>query len=238
MVRGMGCSARSKVSVKAFIQAVLFLVFAVMTTAVLQAQTADPAKPETAEESTDNTGSRTWTSRNGKTIEAEFVKLQSSILHLKRANGTTTRIPLRNLSDEDVAIAKQLASAKTEDTAESASSTGKKKLTARGSKASGLLSDEEIEGLLTEWTDDKGNKGYEFEATMRQVTTLSAKDKKKYAKSGEVPFIMYAYLYEFKISKGKKSYKRDSGSCKIYILDSENTVVVKKSVSLDKLCAT
>jgi nucleoredoxin len=56
------------------------------------------------------TAADTWTSTAGSTIEAEFVKEERGIVHLKTADGKIKKIKKSNLSREDQLKATQLAS--------------------------------------------------------------------------------------------------------------------------------
>lgn len=53
---------------------------------------------------------RTWTSTAGTTLEAEFVKVESSTVYLKTADGQTKKIPKTKLSSADRKLAEQLSS--------------------------------------------------------------------------------------------------------------------------------
>lgn len=55
--------------------------------------------------------SRTWTNQAGKTIEAEFVKLEGDTLHLKGSTGQSYEVPLSSLSEADQTFAKEQSSA-------------------------------------------------------------------------------------------------------------------------------
>lgn len=61
--------------------------------------------------STDGVGMRSWRSVSGSSIEAEFVKMVFSQVHLKTADGKVMKIGLNGLSPEDRQVAKQLADA-------------------------------------------------------------------------------------------------------------------------------
>lgn len=52
---------------------------------------------------------RTWTSKEGRQIEAEFIKADQSGVTVRKANGDTSLIPLDRLSDEDWLYASRMA---------------------------------------------------------------------------------------------------------------------------------
>lgn len=55
--------------------------------------------------------SRTWTSRNGSTLEATLVKEEAGVVTLQRSNGSTFQIRLNALSDADIRFIKNQAAA-------------------------------------------------------------------------------------------------------------------------------
>lgn len=54
---------------------------------------------------------RTWTNQSGKTIEADFVKLEGETLHLRSGTGQTYQVPLASLSEADQTYAREQSSA-------------------------------------------------------------------------------------------------------------------------------
>ena len=68
---------------------------------------AQAEKP--GESGEDESSLRTWTSRNGSKLEAEFVKLSYTTVYLKKSSGKPAKIQLRELSQEDQAFVKQVA---------------------------------------------------------------------------------------------------------------------------------
>ena len=61
-------------------------------------------------ETTNSVTARTWTSRSGQTVNAEFVKMQYGMVHLKREDGKLITIRSASLSSEDQKVAGKLAS--------------------------------------------------------------------------------------------------------------------------------
>lgn len=57
-----------------------------------------------------NAEMRTWTSTEGTTLEAEFVKLEFSTVYLKTADGQSKKIPKTKLSSADRKLVEQLSS--------------------------------------------------------------------------------------------------------------------------------
>lgn len=177
----------------------------------------------------DDSAVRTWTSNGGQTIDAAFVKVQYGKVHLRKSDDAIIQIGINQLSPEDQKVAKEYAAAMSKSSAKQLSSMGLKR------SGDGTLSEEEVEKLKTSWTDEKTGKQYLFNASFG-ARKLDAKQKKKYKKSGKVPYRITASLYEHKESKGKKLSKRLKGTGRFYVLDSEGKVVLKKSMSLAKLC--
>jgi len=68
----------------------------------LLALTLRPAEAqETAVKTPDQPQSRTWTDRSGRHIEAVLVEIKDGKATLKKANGTTAKVSLESLSDDD-----------------------------------------------------------------------------------------------------------------------------------------
>lgn len=111
------------------------------------------------------------------------------------------------------------------------------KLTPR--PAPGTLSEADIAALKTELVDEKKGTTLKFSASFSQLGLDPKRDKSKiskYAKSGQVPFRIITTLTEYKEVKGRKLSELQSGTCRIYILDSEGKVVDKTTQSLTKMC--
>lgn len=106
-----------------------------------------------------------------------------------------------------------------------------------GSSSSGVLTDDQIANLKTEWTDPKTGKTFQFNSSF-VAGKVDPKDYRKYAKSGRVPFRITATFSEIKESNGKKTYERQTGNCRILVLDAEGNQIAKKSESLDSMCST
>ena len=176
----------------------------------------------------DDSGRRNWTSAQGQSIQASFAGLEGTAVRLRKDDGAVVSIPLDKLSAEDQKIAQDLAAAGTSPS---------KKLSSAGLGGAGgeALTDNELETLKAEWTDEKSGKRLVFQAGCG-VRKVDAQEKKKYAKSGKVPIRVTADFLEIKTDKGKQIAARVSGTGHVYILDSSGKAVLAKSVSLDKLC--
>ena len=57
----------------------------------------------------DDSGMRTWTSAQGQSIQASFVKLEAGTVHLQKADGAVVAIALEKLSAADQTFAANLA---------------------------------------------------------------------------------------------------------------------------------
>ena len=114
----------------------------------------------------------------------------------------------------------------------------KKLSTNGGPQAIGkTLTDEEISSFKTESIDEKGKTKYQFGARFGAAAITDPKDKKKYAKSGEIPIRVTCALYEIKNADTPKPLmRRMSGNVQFYILDSDGKMLLRKTVSLDKMC--
>lgn len=100
-----------------------------------------------------------------------------------------------------------------------------------------VLSDDQIAAFLTEWTDAKTQAKLVFQASFG-MRSVSPEEKPKYVKSGKIPVRLSCILSEIKEVDGKKLAKRTSGTARFYILDPDGNIIIKKSLSLDKMCAS
>lgn len=100
----------------------------------------------------------------------------------------------------------------------------------------GTLSDKDIEELKTELTDEKTKQKLLFVADFSLRKPTQPAEKKKYEKSGKIPFRITATLYDVKDTGGKPLYRRFGGTAKFYLINSDGKVVLTESASLDKMC--
>lgn len=157
-------------------------------------------------------GVRTWTSTSGAEIDATFVKEAFGRVDLRKADGTTIRIPLARLSADDKKLIK--------DDAATDKAGGARKLTGlrSGGGSSSRLTAQQIESLVTEWKDPAGKKSYRF---VYSVGVDSSRVKK--VKAPRVPFRITCSLYEIK----GKTRKRMSGTAKMTIDNEKGTQVLR-----------
>ena len=102
--------------------------------------------------------------------------------------------------------------------------------------AAGILAEDQIAALLTEWTNEKTGIKLVFQASF-EVRTVTPQEKSKYIKSGKIPIRITCELREVKESNGKKLAKRvNGGMARFYIMDPDGKVIDKKSMPLDKMC--
>lgn len=101
--------------------------------------------------------------------------------------------------------------------------------------APGTLSDEDIAALKQTFTDEKTKKSWTWSGGFSQKK-LAGKDAERAKIRKKIPYRITAALYEVKEVRGKKTYKRESGTCWIFIKDAEGKVVYKTSQSLNKMC--
>lgn len=112
----------------------------------------------------DSTFARTWTSQDGRTIEAEFVRIHEEKVVLNW-NGKVIQVPISSLSESDQQIAKDLASQG------GAGQAGAKNGGGTSSQANSTFTGERAgrtnpfaseadgpRGILREWTDIQGRK--------------------------------------------------------------------------------
>jgi hypothetical protein len=101
----------------------------------------------------------------------------------------------------------------------------------------GTLSDEDVTNLKQQYTDPKTKKSYKWSGSF-SIDKMTTVQRVKAKKGGKIPVRLTAALYEVKEVRGKKTQKRMSGSCKLYLTDAEGKVVLKTSKSLGKMCPT
>lgn len=99
----------------------------------------------------------------------------------------------------------------------------------------GTLSDADVAALKKQYTDTELKKTWQWSGDFTQVK-LSATDAKKAKELKKIPYRLTAALYQVIDVKGKKSYKRESGTCWFFLKDAEGKVVYKRSQSLSKMC--
>ncbi|MFC1498537.1 SHD1 domain-containing protein [Verrucomicrobiota bacterium] len=181
------------------------------------------------EEASASSAVKTWNTKKGKTIEAEFVKSSFGMVYFKDADGKDIKVSLSSLTKEDQDLIKEQSKA--------AMQARMKKLRSKSSSSanSGILSDEEIANLKVTHQDELHDRSYTFAASFYALKLDPKRDKstiKKYASSGKIPIRITCSLREVM----KKSSTMISGTARFYILDSEGNVVLKKSESLNKMC--
>jgi len=99
-----------------------------------------------------------------------------------------------------------------------------------------VLTDDQIAALLTEWTNEKTEAKIVFQSSFG-VRAVTPQEKRQYVKSGKIPVRLTCELLEIKESNGKKLAKRvGGGTVRFYLMDSDGKVIVKKSLSIDKMC--
>ncbi len=101
--------------------------------------------------------------------------------------------------------------------------------------ASGTLSDEDVAALKQNHTDEKKNTSWQWSGSFSQER-LNTKDAERAKKLKRIPIRITGALYEIKEVKGKKTSKRKSGTCWIFITDADGKIVQKTSKSLSKMC--
>lgn len=107
------------------------------------------------------------------------------------------------------------------------------------SSSSGVLSDEDLKRLVTEWKDEAKGVQYKLYATaeprpLNAGSSAGRREIEKYKNAGESPYRVTATLYEFKT--GDRAPRRANGTAKLYLVDADKRVVLQKSVSLSKMC--
>lgn len=159
----------------------------------------------------------------------------------RRANyayNTTMKLPVHLICTVALlfrAFAAMSADQPVEDKKES----GRKLSAAPVVRSSLVLDTEEAGKLLQEWKDEAKGTRMVFAASAEQVRLDPVKNRSEYnkfKKSGKIPIRITATLYEMKEQKGKVLSRRLTGTASIYVLDEEQNVVLKESVSLAKMC--
>lgn len=116
---------------------------------------------------------RTWKqAATGKEVEADFVKVEGQVVHLKLANGRVAEVPINSLSQEDQAfLAKQSSPA-------ASPSTGGNWPAFRGPNGDGISTDTE---LLDSWPDSGPEKLWMYEQAGMGYSGFSVVDGKLYS---------------------------------------------------------
>ncbi len=101
------------------------------------------------------------------------------------------------------------------------------------------MTDEQVAELKTEYFNEKSERTFKFTSGFAQLRLDPKKAKSKISKykaSGKVPIRITAELVEMRVYKGKNVSKRANGTARIYVLDTEGKIVLKKSMSLSVMC--
>ena len=185
---------------------------------------------------------QTWTSVDGRrTIEGQFVSLFGSSVTIKRADGKTVTCQLTSLNEDSRVQAKRLADeAKSAPKSVAASASpaepkkGLSKLTA--SKASGIPTEEEIKGFLTEYKETPSSEeGMELQTSF-VMPKLKPDQLKDYQRKKKIPFQVTVTLYKTKMEGGKKKFQRLDGQGCFAVFNEAGEVVDRQRESLGKLC--
>lgn len=99
----------------------------------------------------------------------------------------------------------------------------------------GILTDEEIAKLQTDWSDPKTGAKAQFQASFTAVVPAPG-EVKKY--KGKVPYRITCQVLDTKVVRGKPQTERLNGMCTLYLVDSEGKVAEKKTLNLDRMCPT
>lgn len=190
---------------------------------------------------------QTWTSADGRTIEAEFVRLFGSSVTVKRANGMTASIPLTSLNEASREQATRLAgetkavpvkevSAQAAEAKPSTTPKPSTMLKLSTAKASGIPSEEEIKAFLTEYKETPSSEEtYEFSASF-SAPTLKPEEIKDLQRKKKVPYRLTVELCKTKQVDGKKKSVRLEGQSAFVVLNEAGDVIDRQRESLGKMC--
>lgn len=181
--------------------------------------------------------SQTWRYTSGNAFEGEFQRITGSALVVRRPDGSSMMIPLSRLDSASQALARQLASGGQPATAPApggtAAATPAAAAVARP-HPEGVPTDAEIAAFKTQWTAPDG-KRYLLQAGFG-LPSLNESDRRKYARSGKVPYRVTISLYELKEVRGRTLSQRLDGQGNLVILSEAGDVINKERESLGKLC--
>lgn len=99
----------------------------------------------------------------------------------------------------------------------------------------GTLTAEQIAELKLQSTDEKTGATYVFTASFTSPEIDEA-TRKKLQRQKKIPIRIVCELDENRTRMGKQVSKRVDGTAHFYVVDPEGKVVIKKTMSLDKLC--
>jgi len=184
---------------------------------------------------------QTWTSADGRTIQAEFVRVFGTSVTLKRADGATVSCQMASLNEASREQAKQLAEASKAGAVngaglEQAPASKPSTLKLSSVKASGIPSDEEIKAFLTEYKETPtSDETLEFYANF-SVPSLKPDDLKSFTRKKKVPYRITMDLSKVKMVDGKRKSLRMDGQGYFVLLNEAGDVVDRQRESLGKLC--
>lgn len=99
----------------------------------------------------------------------------------------------------------------------------------------GTLSEADITALKQSFTDEKTQRSWIWSGSFTQ-SRLSTADAARAKSQKKIPYRITGALYEIKEINGKKTSKRESGTCWMFIKDAEGNIIHKTSQSLGKMC--
>ena len=100
-----------------------------------------------------------------------------------------------------------------------------------------LLSDEQIASFKAEAPGSKEGEKFVFNASFGPQT-LSAADKRKFSRSGEVPYRITVGYDERRTVKDRVVSRTASGRINFYVLDAEGNIVAMDAMTSEKMCPT
>ena len=129
------------------------------------------------------------------------------------------------------------ACAKDEAAVEKAAPAEEAKEEAKPKAEEGVLTDEQIASLKTEWTSPETKKVYKLGSCwLRPERPKTAVQMMKHKKNGTVPVRICYALYEIKELGGRKRSIRQTGQCHLLVKNAEGKVVIKQTADLSKMC--
>lgn len=183
----------------------------------------------------------TWTDKNGKSVEGEFVRLVGTTVTIKNTSGRNFAVPFSQLSEESINQAKKLGEAQAPAVAATPSTTDAKPAAETKpapalppKKPAGVPTDEEIAAFVTEV------KISETESIVLNarfsVPSLKPDAIRDYTRKKKVPYRLTVELDRVKMVDGRRRFVSMNGNAYFVILNEAGDVMARKREALAKLC--
>jgi len=101
-----------------------------------------------------------------------------------------------------------------------------------------VLSEEQVADLRTEVPGSSDGETVQFTASFGPQDRVSRRDRRRHVEAGSVPFHITADYVQTRMAGNRTLRQRLSGMVHLYVLDSDDNVVVNESLQVERMCPT